>query len=111
MYPRECLNYPSADRKSYSKHLQLELQVHRYLMGAHFDAEEELWRPWRLVDEPGSAAQAAVRPCRGRSAAAAAQPSTRRRKGQSRRRWWPYACWWSCALMPRAKRRKVQHVT
>lgn len=42
MYPRECLNYPSADRKSYSKHLQLELQVHRYLMGAHFDAEEEL---------------------------------------------------------------------
>jgi hypothetical protein len=42
MYPRECLNYPSADRKSYGKHLSLELQVHRYLMGAHFDAEEEL---------------------------------------------------------------------
>ena len=76
-----------------------------------FDADEELWRPWRLVEELGSAAQAAVRPCRGRSAAAAAQPSTRRRKGQRRRRWWPYACWWSCALMPRAKRRKVQHVT
>ena len=76
-----------------------------------FDADEELWRPWRLVEELGTAAQAAVGPGRGRSAAAAQpQPSTRRRKGQRRRRWWPYACWWSCALMPRPKRRKAQHV-
>lgn len=42
MYPNDCLNYPSEDRKAYRKHLQLELQVHRYLMGANYDVEEEL---------------------------------------------------------------------
>jgi serine/threonine protein kinase len=33
-YPNDDLNYVSADGKAYKKHLQLELQVHRYLMGA-----------------------------------------------------------------------------
>lgn len=71
-----------------------------------WDAGEELWRLWRLVDELGAAAQAAT-PCRGRPAA---PPSTRRREARRRRRSWPYACWWSCALMPRATRRRtVQH--
>lgn len=74
-----------------------------------WDADEELWRPWRFVEELGAAAQASVR------RPPAAQSSKRRRKSQTRRRWWPYASWFSCALMPRAprtkRRRKAQHVT
>jgi hypothetical protein len=34
IYPNDDLNFVSADGKAYKKHLQLELQVHRYLMGA-----------------------------------------------------------------------------
>lgn len=39
IYPNEDLNFVSADGKAYKKHLQLELQVHRYLMGAQFEDE------------------------------------------------------------------------
>ena len=39
IYPCEDLNFVSADGKTYKKHLQLELQVHRYLMGAQFEDE------------------------------------------------------------------------
>jgi serine/threonine protein kinase len=35
-------NFVSNDGKAYSRHLQYELQVHRYLMGAHYDDEAEL---------------------------------------------------------------------
>ncbi len=39
IYPNDDLNFISADGKAYKKHLQLELQVHRYLMGAQFEDE------------------------------------------------------------------------
>jgi len=42
IYPNDYLNFVSADGKVYARHLQLELQVHRYLMGAHYDDEEDL---------------------------------------------------------------------
>jgi len=34
IYPNDDLNYISLDGKSYKKHVNLELQVHRFLMGA-----------------------------------------------------------------------------
>lgn len=37
-----CLNYPSIDGQMYKKHLEHELRVHRYLMGATDDDDEEL---------------------------------------------------------------------
>ena len=40
IYPNDDLNFVSADGKTYKKHLQLELQVHRYLMGAQFEDED-----------------------------------------------------------------------
>jgi len=40
LYPNEDLNYVSLDGKTYKKHLQLELQVHRYLMGQQFEDDE-----------------------------------------------------------------------
>mmetsp|Transcript_34190 Transcript_34190/g.25257 ORF Transcript_34190/g.25257 Transcript_34190/m.25257 type:complete len:205 (-) Transcript_34190:2511-3125(-) len=39
IYPNDDLNYISLDGKSYKKHLGLELQVHRFLMGAQFEDE------------------------------------------------------------------------
>ena len=41
IFPNDDLNYVSTDGKTFKKHLQLELQVHRYLMGAQFELEEE----------------------------------------------------------------------
>jgi len=41
-YPNDYLNFVSTDGKVYKRHLQLELQVHRFLMGAHYEDEEEL---------------------------------------------------------------------
>jgi hypothetical protein len=34
IFPNDDLNYVSSDGKTYKKHLSLELQVHRYMMGA-----------------------------------------------------------------------------
>lgn len=42
IYPSEYLSFVSADGKAYSRHLHFELQVHRYLMGAHYDEEPDL---------------------------------------------------------------------
>jgi hypothetical protein len=42
IYPNENLAHVSADGKAYSAHVQLELQVHRYLMGARYDDDEGL---------------------------------------------------------------------
>lgn len=44
IYPDESLTFVSSDGKQYQGHLQLELQVHRYLMGAsaHYEDDEEL---------------------------------------------------------------------
>jgi hypothetical protein len=42
IYPNDYLNFVSADGKQYGKHLGLELQLHRYLMGSSYDDEEEL---------------------------------------------------------------------
>jgi hypothetical protein len=42
IYPNDYLQKVSADGKQYAKHLGLELQVHRYLMGSSYDDEEEL---------------------------------------------------------------------
>ena len=41
IFPNDDLNYVSSDGKTYKKHLTLELQTHRYLMGASFHQEEE----------------------------------------------------------------------
>ena len=40
LYPSDILQYVSLDGKSYKTHLALELQVHRYLMGARFEEDE-----------------------------------------------------------------------
>ena len=42
IYPNDYLNFVSTDGKAYSRHLLFELQVHRYLMGAHYEDEAEL---------------------------------------------------------------------
>lgn len=47
-YPNDDLNYVSADGKAYKKHLQLELQVHRYLMGAQFEDEGSELDPTKM---------------------------------------------------------------
>jgi hypothetical protein len=47
-YPNEDLNYVSADGKAYKKHLQLELEVHRYLMGAQFEDEDHQLDPQKM---------------------------------------------------------------
>jgi serine/threonine protein kinase/Ca2+-binding EF-hand superfamily protein len=41
-YPNDYLNFVSADGKVYKRHLQNELQIHRFLMGATYDDEEDL---------------------------------------------------------------------
>lgn len=41
LYPSEILQYVSMDGKVYKRHLALELQVHRYLMGAKFEDDED----------------------------------------------------------------------
>ena len=41
IFPNDDLNYVSSDGKTYKKHLSLEMQVHRYLMGNHFNGEED----------------------------------------------------------------------
>lgn len=41
LYPSDILQYVSLDGKSFKAHLALELQVHRYLMGARFEEEDE----------------------------------------------------------------------
>ena len=41
LYPADILQYVSLDGKSFKAHLALELQVHRYLMGARFEEEDE----------------------------------------------------------------------
>ena len=41
IYPSEILQYVSLDGKTYKGHLALELQVHRYIMGARFEEEDE----------------------------------------------------------------------
>lgn len=41
LYPSDILQYVSSDGKSYKTHLAMELQVHRYLMGARFEEEDE----------------------------------------------------------------------
>ena len=40
IYPNDDLNYVSLDGKTLKKHLTMELQVHRYLMGQTFEEEE-----------------------------------------------------------------------
>jgi len=42
MYPSEVLQYVSLDGKVFKRHLALELQVHRYLMGARYEEDENL---------------------------------------------------------------------
>jgi serine/threonine protein kinase len=42
IYPNDYLNFVSTDGKVYKRHLQLELQVHRFLMGAHYEDDEDL---------------------------------------------------------------------
>jgi serine/threonine protein kinase len=42
IYPNDALNFISSDGKAYSEHLKLELQLHRYLMGAYYEDEEDL---------------------------------------------------------------------
>lgn len=39
-YSHEILNYVSLDGKIYKKHLAIETQLHRYLMGARFEDQE-----------------------------------------------------------------------
>ena len=39
VYPNEYLSFVSADGKQYGRHLALELQVHRHLMGSRGDGE------------------------------------------------------------------------
>jgi len=46
-----CLNYPSVDGQMYKKHLEHELRVHRYLMGATDEDDEEL-NPERMFIFP-----------------------------------------------------------
>lgn len=41
VYPNEVIQYSSMDGKSFKSHLALELQVHRFLMGARFEDEDE----------------------------------------------------------------------
>jgi serine/threonine protein kinase len=41
LYPADILQYVSLDGKSYKAHLAMELQVHRYIMGARFEEEDE----------------------------------------------------------------------
>jgi hypothetical protein len=45
IYPADVLSYVSQDGKTYKKHLLLEQQTQRYLMGAQFnqysDSEDE----------------------------------------------------------------------
>ena len=48
IYPNDDLNFVSADGKTYKKHLQLELQVQRYLMGAQFQDELHKLDPDRM---------------------------------------------------------------
>lgn len=48
IYPNDDLNFVSADGKAYKKHLQLELQVHRYLMGAQFEDEVHQLDPSKM---------------------------------------------------------------
>lgn len=40
IYPNDDLNYVSLDGKAFKKHLQTEMQMHRYLMGNLFDEED-----------------------------------------------------------------------
>lgn len=42
LYPSENLQYVSLDGKAYKRHLATELQIHRYLMGARFEEDDEM---------------------------------------------------------------------
>jgi len=50
-FPTEGLQYVSLDGKKFEKHLMTELQIHRYLMGARFEEEDEMDNPNAFADE------------------------------------------------------------
>lgn len=45
LYSSENLQYVSLDGKAYKRHLATELQIHRYLMGARFEDDDEMQNP------------------------------------------------------------------
>ena len=51
IYPAEHLSYVSLDGKTYKRHLATELQVHRYLMGARFEDDDEMVNPEAFSDD------------------------------------------------------------
>lgn len=51
LYPSEGLSYVSLDGKAYKRHLATELQIHRYLMGARFEEDNEMQNPDAFRDE------------------------------------------------------------
>jgi len=51
LYPAENLQYVSLDGKTYKRHLATELQIHRYLMGARFEEDNELQNPLAFNEE------------------------------------------------------------
>jgi hypothetical protein len=50
LYPSENLQYVSLDGKAYKRHLATELQIHRYLMGARFEEDDEMLNPNAFED-------------------------------------------------------------
>ena len=50
LYPSDNLQYVSLDGKPYKRHLATELQIHRYLMGARFEEDDELINPDAFQD-------------------------------------------------------------
>lgn len=51
LYQPEFLSYVSLDGKAFKRHLATELQVHRYLMGARFEDDDEMVNPDAFSDD------------------------------------------------------------
>ena len=45
LYASEPLQYVSLDGKQYKRHLETELQIHRLLMGARYEEDDEMQNP------------------------------------------------------------------
>ena len=51
LYASENLQYVSLDGKQYKRHLETELQIHRLMMGARYEEDDELQNPDFEFDE------------------------------------------------------------